>query len=445
MRPVRLAVIGAGSRGFTYADYVSRHPGEAIVVAVAEPRLLFQQRFAGKHNLTPGQTYTDWQAFLEADVSADAVIIALQDADHVACALAMAKAGYAILCEKPIAPTLAECEEVIAAVRATGVLFAVCHVLRYTPYTVALKGLIDGGRIGQIVSLDQLEPVGNLHQAHSYVRGNWRREDEASPMLIAKSCHDMDWIRYIIGQPCREVSSFGSLTYFTRANQPAEAADRCLDCSLQMSCTYSARTFYLDAIDRGEADWPINVLAAEVTHDSVLEALRTGPYGRCVWACDNDVVDHQVVSMRFENNSTATFTMTAFTHLRPRETRIFGTLGELYGDGRHIRVSDFATGLSETIDVSSDADGAITSGHGGGDDGLMQAFVAAVGSGDGTGLGSDPGQALDGYYMGFAAEQARRDGSVVSVPPNPTASLSAGPSDQDRPFSAMPHSRGRRL
>jgi predicted dehydrogenase len=352
---------------------------------------------------------------LETGVEADAVIIALQDAEHAPCAIACAEAGYAILCEKPLAPTAAACRAMVEAAQTNDVLFAVCHVLRYTPYITVLKSLLDSGRVGEIMSLDQLEPVGNLHYAHSYVRGNWRREDQSSSMLLAKSCHDLDVIRYLMQRTCLEVSSFGSLTYFTADHQPVGAAERCLDCRIEPACIYSAKKAYLDAAARGETGWPIDVLAAEPSPANVLAALRDGPYGRCVWACDNDVVDHQVVNMRFSGDRTATFTMTAFSEQRARETRIFGTLGEIFGDGNEIRIRDFRTGRTEIIPIDTANDGLMASGHGGGDEGVMKAFLAAVAANDPSLLLSGPEEALESHLMVFAAEEARRKGAVVSV------------------------------
>jgi predicted dehydrogenase len=275
----------------------------------------------------------------------------------------------------------------VAAVEKSDILFAVCHVLRYTRYTMMLKAVIDAGAIGEVINIQHLEPVGYYHQAHSFVRGNWRNQQESTFMLMAKSCHDLDWIRYIMGVQCKSLSSFGSLKHFRRYEKPVKAgnATRCLHCDYEPECPYSAIKIYMGRLAQGNPGWPVNVLAPEPTFESITEALENGPYGRCVYECDNDVVDNQVVNMLFEGGKTASFTMTAFNQGSHRKTRIFGTRGEIYGDGEKIEIFDFLTDKTRVIDTQAapaDAggDGKALSGHGGGDYGLMDAFVEAVAS-----------------------------------------------------------------
>ena len=287
---------------------------------------------------------------------------------------------------------------------------AVAHVMRYTPYTRLLRELLEGGAVGEIVSIDQLEPVGFWHQAHSFVRGNWRREDETGPMLLAKCCHDLDWLSYVIGRPCVAVSSFGSLSHFRASERPDGAAERCMECALEATCAYSAPRLYLGMLERGETGWPVDVLAWPPTEAGVAAALREGPYGRCVWACDNDVVDHQVVSLRYEGGATASLTMTGFTRMRERETRIFGTRGELHGDSRAIEVYDFLTGGTTRHEV-----GDVSSRHGGGDDGVMDDFIAAAAAGDPALVPTTPRLTLESHRIAFAAEAARHEDRVVAL------------------------------
>jgi predicted dehydrogenase len=415
MPPIKLIVIGAGSRGANYAEYAARHPDQAQVVGVADPREHYRLALAAQHGIPSGNVFADWRQIAERPRFADAVIVATPDALHAAPAIAFTERGYHILLEKPMAPTAAECRQITAAAQASGAMFAVCHVLRYTTFTKQVKAIVDSGRLGEIASIQHLEPVGFWHQAHSYVRGNWRSERESSFMLLAKSCHDLDWIRHIMGRRCTQVSSFGSLLHFRPENRPAGAADRCLDCAVEASCPYSAPRIYLTGLRRGITGWPLNVLTSDISQAGLLAALRTGPYGRCVYACDNDVVDHQVVNMQFEGGATASFTMTAFTRQRDRETRIFGTRGELTGNGRFIEVYDFLTDATERIDAETASDGSILSGHGGGDLGLMTHFVGALLKGDPSLILSGPAESLETHLMVFAAEQARRAGRVVDV------------------------------
>jgi len=413
MKPVRLIVAGAGSRGHIYASFALEHPDRLKIVGVAEPRREYRERMVAEHGIPAGNVFEDWRAMADAPRLADGVIVATQDAMHVEPALAFAERGYHLLLEKPMAPTAIECRRIAAGVKAAGVLFAVCHVLRYTAYTRRLMELLEGGAIGELMSAQHLEPVGYWHQAHSFVRGNWRREDEAAPMLLAKSCHDLDWIRHVVGAPCRAVSSFGSLTHFRREAMPEGATERCLDCPVEGDCPYSAKKIYLGFAERGVTGWPLDVLTPEPTRENLLTALRDGPYGRCVYDCDNDVVDHQVVNMEFEGGATAAFTMTAFTQAAQRKTRLFGTRGELEGAAARIRVHDFMSDSDTEHDIDATA-GALV-GHGGGDHGLMDAFVGALETGDASRLLSGATESLESHLMVFAAERARREGRVVTM------------------------------
>lgn len=415
MDPVRLIVVGAGSRGAVYAAYARAHPDAVRIVGVAEPREVYRERLAREHAIAPEHTSADWPALAARPRFADGVVIATPDALHADPAVAFADLGYHLLLEKPMAPSPAECRRIVDAAGRNRVLLAVCHVLRYTRYTEQLKAIVTSGRIGDVVSVDHLEPVGYWHQAHSFVRGNWNNAARSAPMLLAKSCHDLDWIRHVVGQRCVQVSSFGGRFHFRPDQRPDGAAARCLDCAVESACPYSAVKIYLGRVRAGYTGWPVDVLTPDLTEAGVTEALRTGPYGRCVYACDNDVVDHQVVAMRFAGGTTASFTMTGFTRQRDRETRIFGTRGELFGDGSTIELHDFLTDTTEVVRTDVASDGSIATGHGGGDGRLMEAFVAAIATGDARRILSGPAESLETHLMVFAAETARRDGRVVDV------------------------------
>lgn len=408
----RLLIIGAGDRGAGYAELARQFDG-ADIVGVAEPRAERRQLFAERFELPPEACSSDWRELLACDLGANAVVIATPDQDHVAPAVAAAALGFHILLEKPMAPDAEGCATIVSAVEAAGILFAVGHVLRYTAYTRRLKALLEEGVIGDIVSVQHLEAVGYWHMAHSFVRGNWRNEATSSFMLLAKSCHDLDWLRHIVGRPCRRASSFGSLHHFTAANRPASATERCTDCPLIDTCAYSAPRIYQRFVDKDVTDWPLQVLSTDTTQAGIDAALRDGPYGRCVYACDNDVVDHQVVSLEFEGGVSASFTMTAFA-TGGRTTRIFGTQGEIQGDGRRIKITDFRTDEVREIDTEA-ADSSRAGGHGGGDGGLFLAFCEAVQTGDAQHILSGPQETLESHQMVFAAEAARRTGQVVEM------------------------------
>ena len=233
MAPVSVVVIGAGDRGTGYARWALRHPDRASVVAVAEPREVRRAQFAAEHGIAARNVAVDWRQLAGRGRLADAVLICTQDRMHAGPAEAFAALGYHILLEKPMAPDEAGCRRIVAAVEKAGVMLAVGHVMRYMPYTRAVKEIVDSGQLGDIMSVQHLEPVGFWHQAHSYVRGNWRRADLAASMLMAKSCHDLDWLVHILGRVPARVASFGHLTHFTAANRPAGAADRCVACPVE--------------------------------------------------------------------------------------------------------------------------------------------------------------------------------------------------------------------
>jgi predicted dehydrogenase len=416
MAPVSLVVVGAGQRGAGYARWARQHPERASVVAVAEPDEARRARIAAEHGIAALDAVADWRQLAGRGRLADAVLICTQDRMHVGPAEAFAALGYHILLEKPMAPDETGCRRIVAAVEKAGVMLAVGHVLRYTPYTRAVKEIADSGQLGDVMSVQHLEPVGFWHHAHSYVRGNWRRADLSASMLMAKSCHDLDWLQYILGRVPARVSSFGSLTHFTAASRPPGAADRCTACPAEADCPYSAPRLYRNLLERGEHGWPLSVVIDDFTPAALDEALRNGPYGRCVYACDNDVVDHQVVALEYPGATTATFTMTAFTEAAPRVTRLFGSRGELAGDGRTIRVYDFVT-RAERLVTPAPADGANADGHGGGDAGLMDAFTAAVATGDRALIKSGPRESLASHLAVLAAERSRLNGTVEAVPP----------------------------
>ena len=412
-REVTLAVVGAGSRGDTYAR-LAQATGRCRIVAIAEPDTGRRQRFAERHGLPEHAVFTDWTELADAGRGADAVVIATQDRLHLEPSVVFLGQGYHVLLEKPMAPNEAEARQIAVAARDSGKVFGVCHVLRFTPYTRTLVDLVRGGRIGQLVSVQHLEPVGWWHQAHAFVRGNWRREDESGPMLLTKSCHDIDWLMHVVGEPVARISSFGGLAHFTPEHRPAGAADRCLDCSVEPGCPYSAKRLYLGCLgDPRSERWPLGPVTHDATEAGVLTALREGPYGRCVYDCDNDVVDHQIVNLEFASGVTAGFTMTAFAATDGhRHTLLFGTHGSLEGNGVSLRFVDFRDGHEEVIDTSTGSGGTAAGGHGGGDYGLIDAFLRAVAADDPTLIGTTAEDSLASHLVVWAAERARHTGTV---------------------------------
>ncbi|MBO0913085.1 Gfo/Idh/MocA family protein, partial [Streptomyces laculatispora] len=406
---------GTGARGTTYADLAAAGDIPAVVTALADPRAGRRDELAARHHVPPAHRYADWRELAAAPRLADVVVIAVQDAEHLAATEAFAARGYDILLEKPMGASAEDCDRIAAAADRAGVTLTVCHVLRYTPYTVRLKAILDSGRIGDIVSVQHLEPIGYWHFAHSFVRGNWRREDTSGFLLLTKSCHDIDWLGHLVGRPVRAVSSFGGLSHFRADNAPEGAGKRCVSCAVEPGCPYSARKIYQIGLREGGVKRHFTRIAAdELTESSVDEALADGPYGRCVYQSDNDVVDHQVVNLEYEGGVTVSLTTTAFTPLESRHTKIFGTRGQITGDSRHIEIYDFTTDERTVLDTDAGG-GSAAEGHGGGDAGLMSAFVRAHHGGLPELLLTGAAESRDSHRVVFAAERARRSGTVVRL------------------------------
>ncbi|MEM7386633.1 MAG: Gfo/Idh/MocA family oxidoreductase, partial [Verrucomicrobiota bacterium] len=359
------------------------------------------------------RVFEDWRQLVGQPKLADVAVIAVQDALHAEVAVPLAGKGYHLLLEKPMATTEEDCRAIVEAVVEARVLMSVGHVLRYTPYTKKVKEVLDSGSIGELVSVQHLEPVGFWHQAHSFVRGNWGREADSTFMLLAKSCHDLDWLRYVMGHPWKQVSSFGGLHHFKADALPDGAGERCLECSIESTCPYSARRLYLDpVINDGKTGWPMSIVVPEgVTRAAVRDALEHGPYGRCVYRCDNDVVDHQVVNLQFANGATAVFTMTAFTESAPRKTRFFGTMGSLEGDGESLELYDFVKREGTPIEIDPPEAGMGL--HGGGDFGVIDGLIEALRTGDSSSILSGPEVSLESHLLVFAAEKARLENRVI--------------------------------
>ncbi|XP_046879809.1 uncharacterized protein LOC124470113 isoform X1 [Hypomesus transpacificus] len=337
-------------------------------------------------------------------------------------AVALATKGYHVLLEKPMAVSTEDCTEIVETCIQSGVMLTVCHVLRYDPVIRKIKELIDSGVIGEVIHIQHLEPVGFYHFAHSFVRGNWRNEAESSFALLAKCCHDIDLIHHWAGgRRCLKVSSFGSLSHFRKECKPPGAGDRCLHCPVEGDCSYSARKIYLDRVKQGHTGWPVSVICPSSLPDieSVTDALKTGPYGRCVYECDNDVCTNQVVNMEFDGGLTASFSMVAFTEeICQRRTTIYGSKGELSYNGNEIRVFDFLT--QRATKHKSNVPGHFgMGGHSGADYHLVDAFISAVASGDASLIRSGPRETLRSHKLVFEAERARLESKVVFCETDP--------------------------
>lgn len=411
-----VAVIGAGNRGETYTDIMAAMPDKFKVVAVAEPIESRRKNIQAKHNIPDELCFEYDHELLASGKLADVAIISTMDQQHFEPAMKAISLGYDILLEKPVSPDPKECEMIAQHAAKNGVRIVVCHVLRYTPFFITLKQLIQEGKIGEVVSINHEECVGNVHQSHSFVRGNWGNQERASCMLLQKSCHDMDILQWLLDKKCEKIQSFGSLTHFRKENAPEGSPERCIDgCPHGETCPYNAIKLYLD--DK-KNDWFRSTCARipNPTDDDIDKALRTTQYGKCVYKCDNDVVDHQTVNMLFEDGITVTFSMNAFNR-GGRHIHIMGTKGEIHGnmraDEKPIQLFDFETRQTYDIELRTGDD--ISSGHGGGDEGIVHSIYDYF-NGDDTNISvSDIRTSVDNHLIVFAAEKARSEMSVVDL------------------------------
>lgn len=413
MKQITFAIAGCGARGQeVYAACLERFPDRMKIVAAADQNEKKLQQMRTRFGLTPDACFPSAETMLQAGRLADVLVIATPDRSHYAEAMAALKLGYHLLLEKPVAVTEQQCRDIEAAALKYQRQVVVCHVLRYTAFYQKLKELIDSGTVGEPVSIQAIERVGYWHQAHSFVRGNWRNSALSTPMFLQKCCHDMDIVLWLMGKRCERVSSFGSLRHFTPENAPQGASDRCVTCQVA-GCPYNALDFYLS---KDPAAWPAHVLTTDHTREGILAALEAGPYGRCVYHCDNDVVDHQVVNLELEGGATVNFTMCAFTQACARHMRIMGTGGEIIADMQTnlIDVYPFG-GQPEHIDVHTLTDD--FSGHGGGDVRMVKELLDLVSGQDTsrTALTSIT-QSVESHLVALAAEASRLDhGRVVEL------------------------------
>lgn len=409
MKQIKLGLIGAGERGANcYAPYALKYPAEVTFVCVAEPCEERRETFRKAHGLAAEDCYSDYKELLEKGYDLDGVIIATQDREHYEPCMMAIRAGYHILLEKPMAETAEKTEEIVKAAQEKGVFLMVCHVLRYTPFFIAMKEVIESGAIGEVQSVHHIENIGYWHFAHSYVRGNWRNTQETTPMIVAKCSHDTDIINFLLGgKRCRKISSFGSLSYFRPENAPEGAAERCADCPHNKACMYSAYKYLEDRPMRKNFR---DIVSRTEDNQEFLNILLASPYERCVYFCDNDAVDHQTVMMEYEGGITASWQASAFTLDIKRQTKIMGTKGEIEGciEDDQFEIKDFATGNVTTVKVHTPK-----TLHSGGDECIMSTFTDALRNPGQKNENLNAALSMQGHVMAFAAEESRRKGGCV--------------------------------
>lgn len=406
MSKIKVGLIGAGQRGKdVYGDYALMHPENIEFVSVVEPNEIKRREFAGKHDIDPENQFESWDEFFQNDKVCDAVIIATPDKLHYEPAKLALEKGYHMLLEKPMSPNPDEVMELGKLANKNDKVFMICHVLRYTPFFQSIKRVVDSGKIGDLMSIQHNENIGYYHFAHSFVRGNWRNSDLSSPLILQKSCHDMDILLWLVDSDCTKVASFGDLGHFNEINKPDGASDRCVSCSVEGECPYSALKLYYDNVGK----WPTTAITEIQKLEEVKKAVAEGPYGRCVYNCDNNVCDHQSTILEFENGVTVTFNLAAFTNQVHRSLKIMGSKGEIRAidTTNEIEVQLFGENKKLVINPKE-----IGGGHGGGDTGIMEDFIASILSKDGKAL-TTASVSVQSHMMSFAAEESRLNNKIV--------------------------------
>ncbi|MFC6996800.1 Gfo/Idh/MocA family protein [Rufibacter roseus] len=414
-KPVTAVSIGAGNRGSVYGNFAAKFPDQLKIVGVAEPIEFRNDRHATTHDIPAENRFMTWEDVFKRPKFADAVIIATPDNMHYEPCMKALAMGYDILLEKPIAPTEKECRDILELAHKTGRIVAVCHVLRYAPYFVKMKELIAQGAIGEVISVQHFEPIEHTHMAHSYVRGNWHNSKETTPIILAKSCHDLDIIKWVINKPSKQIIAMGDLKWFRKENAPEGSTARCTDgCKVERECPYSAIKEYHDRRSRTKV---LDLPADKSKHsEAIMDRLRTTNYGRCVYRMENDQPDHYITSIMFGDGVTANFSMEAFTSYHGRRTRVMGSMGDMVGDMDELEVTDFRTRKSvKFIPKAEDVEGYKNSGHGGGDWLMVRDFVQAVAQQNPSLLTSTIDESIESHIMGFMAEESRKKGKVMNI------------------------------
>ena len=404
-KKVRVGVIGCGNRGSAYSDYILNHPEEAEIAYVCDILPERLEKVGNKYGVPEERRFSDAKDMISQLQDVDLVIVSTLDGDHFNHATMVLKKGINCLLEKPMSPDPWECLELVRLARANGCHLLVCHVLRYTPVFSTIKQLLEEDAVGRIISVHHAENASYTHIAHSYVRGNFRN---FSPIILAKSCHDLDILNWLIGKKCVKISSFGELTYFKKENAPAGSAERCMDCSVEQECPFSAMKQYLT----DNVVWPTSMISVDTSLEARKKALREGGYGRCVFHCDNAVADHQVVNMLYEDGITASFNLNGFNATETRELRILGTKGDLRAnmEKNYVTVRRFGE-TEERIIRPKAAEGT----HSGGDTMLMRDVISMIRSENWESARTSAELSVDSHIMAFAAEDSRHKSIVVDI------------------------------
>lgn len=414
----KISVIGLGNRGTEYMGFLKAfHSPKVEIHALCDIRQQALDDIAPQYSIPKERQFLSTEVFFAQGVISDALIISTQDASHYDITKQALLTGYkTILLEKPVSGNREQYIELRDLARENNALVIVCHVLRYSNYYSKIKEIISSGQIGDIVTINHTENVGYFHFAHSFVRGNWHDEFTSTPSILAKCCHDLDLIAWFVDSPCVSVSSVGSLNFFRKENAPDGATPTCMGgCKAKKNCPYDAESLYItDPFYKAKfIKYMGRTLTGKLKNSKsdIRNAIRTGDYGRCVFMCDNNVCDNQLVTMTFRNGASAVLNMNGFSDKMFRECHIIGTKGELIGYGTKLKMNIFGS-RQKTIHTFSPNVG----GHVEGDIRLISGFVKIL-CGETTDLTdiTTIDATVISHDIALAAEESRKNGGTPIV------------------------------
>ena len=427
-RPITAIIVGAGHRSFVYSELAKTNPEMLKIVGVADPNPIRRKKAMDYFGFKEDMCFENAEELAKKGKLADTVINGTMDEQHLETAVPLLDAGYDMLLEKPFAPNEEEMRQIVNCAKKNNSKVMICHVLRYTPFYYAIKERIVNGEIGDIINIQTTEHVSYHHLSTSYIRGKWANSDKChASMLLAKCCHDLDIIMWMMSETKpKQISSFGGKFQFKPENAPKEAGTICMkDCPLVDTCVYSTKRLYIDHPDR----WAFYVWDAlegkkNISIEDKIALMKSdNPYARCIYKCDNNVVDHQSVLINFESGATGTHNMVGGSAEPRREIHIIGTKGEIFGNFEEskftvLKIDPSPDAHNEECDVeevdlrvTGDMVGAY-GGHGGGDERLAADFVKFI-------RGERPSLActsifdsVAGHLSVYLADKSRENGGM---------------------------------
>lgn len=425
-KPVTAIIVGAGHRAFVYSKLAKTDPDKLKIVGVADPNPVRRQKAMEEFGFGEDMCFESADELAKKGKLADAIINGTMDEQHLVTSVPLLNAGYDMLLEKPFAVNEKEMRELVACAKKNNSKVMICHVLRYTPFYYGIKEIVNSGEIGDIINIQTTEHVSYHHLSTSYVRGKWANSKKChTSMLLAKCCHDLDIMMWMMSETKpKKISSFGGKFQFKPENAPAGAGTICMkDCPLVDTCVYSTKRLYIDHPDR----WAFYVWDAlegiknPTIEDKINLMKSDSPYARCIYKCDNDVVDHQSVMVEFESGATGTHNMVGGSSEPRRDIHIIGTKGEIFGNFEDskftvLKINPSPDAHNEECDVeehdlrvTGDMVGAY-GGHGGGDERLAADFVKFIRGEEHSLACTSIFDSVAGHLSVYLADQSRENG-----------------------------------